>query len=84
MQFADAVAAFSVYLLTARGRSRATVDSYARDLTQFAELADRLGDDKTVDVVRKTLAKMSDRGRAEALALPLGAQERELVERALA
>jgi integrase/recombinase XerD len=39
MTFADAVAAFSVYLLTARGRSRATVDSYVRDLTQFAELA---------------------------------------------
>ena len=52
--------------------------------TQFAELADRLGDDKTIDVVRKTLAKMSERGRTEALGLPMSAGERALVERALA
>ena len=52
--------------------------------TQFAALAGRLGDEKTVDVVRRTLAKMSDRGRAEALALPLSPQERALVEAALA
>ena len=52
--------------------------------TQFDELAGRLGDDKTVDVVRKTLAKMSDRGRAEALALPLGPAQLDLVQRALA
>ena len=39
--------------------------------TQFAELADKLGDDRTVEVVRKTLAKMSDQGRTEALALAL-------------
>jgi len=52
--------------------------------TQFAELADRLGDDKTVDVVRKTLAKMSDQGRTEALALAMSPGERALVERALA
>lgn len=51
--------------------------------TQFAELGDRLGEDKSVEVVRKTLAKMSDRGRTEALALPLGPAELHLVERAL-
>ena len=33
-------------------------------------LADRLGDDKTVEVVRRTIAKMSPRGRSEALELP--------------
>jgi integrase/recombinase XerD len=38
VDFAEAVDAFSVYLLTARGRSRATVDSYARDLAQFGQL----------------------------------------------
>jgi hypothetical protein len=52
--------------------------------TQFVELGGRLGEDKTVGVVRKTLAKMSDHGRAEALALTLGPDERHLVERALA
>lgn len=51
--------------------------------TQFFELADRLGDDKTVDVVRKTLAKMSTQGQEEALRLPLDPIERLLVERAL-
>jgi len=51
--------------------------------TQFAELAGRLGDDRTVDVVVKTLAKMSDQGRAVALELPLSPQEQSLVERAL-
>jgi hypothetical protein len=51
--------------------------------TQFADLAGRLGDDKTVDVVAKTLAKMSDQGRAAALELPLRPDERSLVERAL-
>ncbi len=51
--------------------------------TQFSELADKLGDDKTVDVVRKTLAKMSDAGRTQALGLVLDPAERALVERAL-
>ena len=52
--------------------------------TQFDELAVKLGDERTVDVVRKTLAKMSDRGRAEALALALSPSEVALVEQALA
>jgi hypothetical protein len=51
--------------------------------TQFADLADKLGDDKTVDVVRKTLAKMSDQGQAQALELAMAPAERALVERAL-
>src|SRR4051794_23674554 len=52
--------------------------------TQFAELADKLGDDRTVDVVRKTLAKMSDHAQAAALGLDLSPSERDLVGRALA
>jgi hypothetical protein len=39
--------------------------------TQFDELIERLGHDKSVDVVAKTLAKMSERGREVALGLPL-------------
>lgn len=52
--------------------------------TQFTDLADRLGDDKTVDVLVRTLAKMSPRGRSEALELPLSDRERALVAQALA
>jgi len=52
--------------------------------TQFDELADKLGEARTVEVVRKTLAKMSDQGRAEAMALPLSPTELALVEQALA
>jgi hypothetical protein len=52
--------------------------------TQFDDLAGRLGDDRTVQVVAKTLAKMSERGRTEARALALSPSEARLVERALA
>ncbi len=52
--------------------------------TQFDELAAKLGDERTVEVVRKTLAKMSDQGRSEALALALSPSEVALVEQALA
>jgi hypothetical protein len=52
--------------------------------TQFDDLAAKLGDDHTVEVLRKTLAKMSDQGRTEALALALSPSEVRLVERALA
>jgi len=38
MTFDDAIARFATYLLTAGGRSRATVDGYSRDLEQFCEL----------------------------------------------
>ncbi|HMQ27166.1 MAG TPA: DUF4202 domain-containing protein [Acidimicrobiales bacterium] len=51
--------------------------------TQFTGLADRLGDERTVEVLRRTLAKMSPRGRSEALELGLTPRERALVERAL-
>ena len=39
MNFDDAIARFCTWLLTAGGRSRATVDGYSRDLEQFRELA---------------------------------------------
>jgi hypothetical protein len=39
--------------------------------TQFDELIERLGHDRAVEVVRKTLAKMSEGGREVALGLPL-------------
>ncbi|HZQ85773.1 MAG TPA: DUF4202 domain-containing protein [Acidimicrobiales bacterium] len=51
--------------------------------TQFHDLAARLDDDKMVDVVRKTLAKMSDRGKAFALDMDLPWPDRNLLERAL-
>ena len=52
--------------------------------TQFADLADRLDDDeKMVEVVRKTWAKMSPEGQALALTLPLRPADAALVQRAL-
>ncbi len=52
--------------------------------TQFEQLSDRVPDDRMVDVLRKTWAKMSPAGREFALALELPAHQRQLVERALA
>jgi hypothetical protein len=52
--------------------------------TQLDDLVDRLGDDKAVDVVAKTLRKMSPRGIDAALALPLDARARAVVELAMA
>jgi hypothetical protein len=51
--------------------------------TQFDPLADQVGDDKMVDVLVKTLAKMGRRGRAAALALPLDERSARLVGLAL-
>lgn len=51
--------------------------------TQLTELAQRVEDDKMIDIIRKTRAKMSDRAVELALALPLGSGARDLVERAL-
>ena len=51
--------------------------------TQLAGLGDQLGVDRTVEVLQKSLAKMSDRGRQAALGLDLGPAERDLVERAV-
>jgi hypothetical protein len=51
--------------------------------TQLGDLANQLGDEKGFEVLRKTLEKMSQRGRDEALDLPLSADERSLVIAAL-
>ena len=51
--------------------------------TQLRELADRLGDEKLVDVTRKTIAKMSDAGIARVRELPLSDEDLALIERAL-
>ncbi|MEY2452671.1 MAG: hypothetical protein QOD92_2245 [Acidimicrobiaceae bacterium] len=52
--------------------------------TQLLDLAREQGDDKTVDIIRKTVVKMSDRGIAAALALDLPPEAVSLVGRALA
>ena len=53
---------------------------------EFTEFSRKHEDEKVVDIVAKTLAKMSDRGRAEAvkLAPALPADRRALVARAMA
>jgi hypothetical protein len=51
--------------------------------TQFGELADQLGEDHMVEVVAKTLRKMSPQGREAALGLPLDAAALRIVSRAL-
>ena len=52
--------------------------------TQFHDLAARTEPEKMVDIVRKTLAKMSDDGKRHALAMPLAADDLRIVEQALA
>ena len=53
--------------------------------TQFADLAARLDDDKMVDILRKSLKKMSDEGRRAALGLApaLSPDEQALLQAAL-
>lgn len=51
--------------------------------TQFGELAGRLDEDKMVDVLRKTLVKMSDAGKAAAASIPLDDSEAALLQKAL-
>jgi hypothetical protein len=51
--------------------------------TQFDELLEKVGDEKTVVVLARTLAKMGDRGRSEALALDLDERQLALVGAAL-
>jgi Domain of unknown function (DUF4202) len=51
--------------------------------TQFDELIDRLGHDHSVEVVAKTLAKMSEGGREIALGLPLSEEGLAVVTGAL-
>lgn len=52
--------------------------------TQLAGTVDRLGDEKMIDVIQKTAAKMSAGALALVGDLPLRAADRALVERALA
>ena len=52
--------------------------------TQLLDLARDQGDDKTIDIIRKTLVKMSEPGIAAALALDLPAEAVSLIERAMA
>ena len=51
--------------------------------TQLSDLVAQLGVDKAVDVVRKTSAKMSERGLAAAADLPLSDADREILTLAL-
>jgi hypothetical protein len=51
--------------------------------TQFAELAGKLTEDHMVDVVAKTLEKMTPAGRAAALALPLDDDALRIVRQAM-
>jgi hypothetical protein len=52
--------------------------------TQLEDLADRLDEDHMVDVVAKTLRKMTDAGRAAALGFDFGEREARIVARAVA
>ena len=52
--------------------------------TQFTELADKLDEDHMVDVVVRTLRKMTPAGREAALELPLGERDAAIVRRAVA
>ena len=51
--------------------------------TQFDDLAERLGEDKTIEVLRKTAAKMSPAALAAAQTLPFSASSAALLTRAL-
>ncbi|KAF6257496.1 hypothetical protein COO60DRAFT_1222437 [Scenedesmus sp. NREL 46B-D3] len=50
---------------------------------QFADLLQKEGADKMVDIVRKTWGKMGERGRAAALELALPEDQAQVVQRAL-
>jgi hypothetical protein len=52
--------------------------------TQFDDLAGRLGDEHTIEVLAKTLTKMSAEGKEAALTLDLSDDERRLLGEALA
>lgn len=51
--------------------------------TQLHDLAAKLAPDQMVEVIRKTLPKMSEEGRRVALSLDLDPQDRAVLERAL-
>ena len=46
-------------------------------------MGDQLGEDKTIEVVRKTWAKMSPQGQEAARTLDLAPTQRDLLERAI-
>lgn len=50
---------------------------------QLHDLATRLEDDKMLEVLRRTLSKMSPEGRRAALELELAPEDRQLLERAI-
>jgi hypothetical protein len=50
---------------------------------QFADLAAKTAEDKTINALQKSWAKMSEAARAEALKLELGPREKTLLRRAL-
>jgi hypothetical protein len=50
---------------------------------EFGEFCEKHEDDKVIDIVVKTWKKMTDRGHAQALKLPLAGRSLELVQRAL-
>ena len=50
---------------------------------QFAELAQKAGEEKTVNALRKSWGKMSKTGRKAALRLKFGPREKGLLEKAL-
>jgi len=50
---------------------------------QFADLAARTAEDKTVNALQKSWQKMTDAARAEAMKLNFGPREKALLERAL-
>jgi hypothetical protein len=51
--------------------------------TQLAGTTDRLGQDKMLDIIRKTAAKMSEAGLAAVATLPLRDHDRHLIDEAL-
>ncbi|MDQ8205129.1 DUF4202 domain-containing protein [Pelagicoccus sp. SDUM812003] len=51
---------------------------------QFAAFKTKTDEEKMIGILKKSWAKMSDKGREAALALELGEAERRLVEKALA
>jgi hypothetical protein len=51
---------------------------------EFADLADRLDEARMIDVLVKTLAKMSDAGKQAGLGIDLAERERDLLLRAVA
>ena len=51
--------------------------------TQFTDLKHKTSDDKMRELIRKTWAKMSERGRSAAMQLPLGNEERTFLADAL-